>query len=553
MAKLTPAAKGLITLAILAVAAAAAWQLGVKDLVKGDGPVAGDGDGDGNNNGNGNDATATGDAIGTKDNPLKVSIVSFHGYAPALVANGNSLTTQPGSIYDKLGVNVEFIIQDDIPTLTTIFESGTAQCAWRTSDFWAQEQPNLRNGNLDAKAVMIVDNTQGADAVITNDPNINKIEDLAGKKVALLQYTPSDGMLIDAVENSALSARKKQSIKYVYINVDEGLSGVRAAFKAKQVDAAVLWDPDLSLALKGTPGSKVIYSTKTATNLIYDVIVCDTRALNNAANKGAFQAFVKGWMDGVPVARKSPDQALDALVKNEEFFALLVKEQGKDFVKGLFDSLVWTGLEDNIRILGLSGGTNHYARVYKRFDDIYRAAGALANPNSPRINPQDSIDLSFIKSMMAEAPQASEEAKKPQFTFDAESAKKAATKDAALTKVVAVNFATGSAELTKRSMKTIDDDMVPIIENNGSAYFEISGNTDSTGSKKTNKKLSKERAEAVAKYLIEQWEFPRDRFVVVGNGPAKPLCNEKKPDEEGLKLDECRARNRTTRLAVLSR
>ena len=50
----------------------------------------------------------------------------------------------------KLGLNVEFVINDDIPTLTTLFESKAAHCAWRTSDFWAQEQPNLRNAGHDA-------------------------------------------------------------------------------------------------------------------------------------------------------------------------------------------------------------------------------------------------------------------------------------------------------------------------------------------------------------------------------------------------------------------
>ena len=33
----------------------------------------------------------------------------------------------------------------------------------------------------------------------------------------------------------------------------------------------------------------------------------------------------------------------------------------------------------------VGGGTNHYERVYHRFDEIYRKAGALANPNSPVI------------------------------------------------------------------------------------------------------------------------------------------------------------------------
>jgi outer membrane protein OmpA-like peptidoglycan-associated protein/ABC-type taurine transport system substrate-binding protein len=554
MARLTPLAKGLISISILAVAAAAAWHLGLKDVVSG----MGGGDGkpttaDPTKPEQPNTKPMASGALGTKDNPLRVSIVSFHGYAPALVANGKSLKTQPGSIYDAQGVNVEFVIQDDIPTLTTIFTAGTGHCAWRTSDFWAQEQPNLQNAGLDARAVMIVDNTQGGDAVIAKDPSIQRVEDLAGKQVALLQFTPSHGMVIDAIDNSSLSARKKQSVKYVYINVEEGTAGVRAAFEGGRVDAAVLWDPDLSLALKKVPGAHVVYSTKTATNLIFDVMVCDKRLLDDPKNEAVFQKFVAGWLEGVEAAKKNPDEAVDALVKTEEFFTLLAKDEGTAFVKSLFGNLVWTGLEDNIRILGLAGGTNHYERVYKRFDVIYRQLGALANPNSPVINPADSFDYRFIKSLMAAQPLAKEAAAKPQFTFTATEREKVADKPATLTKPVTVSFKTGSSELTKRAQKTIDDEMVPLIENNGNAYFEVSGNTDSTGSLAANMRLSKQRAKAVVDYLAEQWEFSRDRFKIVGNGPNKPLCDEANPGEEGVDLEGCREMNRSTRLAVLTR
>ncbi len=567
MAKLTPLAKGLITLAILGGTAAAAWHLGLREIVQGkaaDGTPAAPGTSTASTNPSPNTPASTppsaapatqprGGALGSDGNPLKVSIVSFHGYAPALVANGKSLTTQPGSIYDKLGVNVAFVIQDDIPTLSTIFESGAAQCAWRTSDFWAQEQPNLRNAGLDARAVMVVDNTQGADAIITRDPAIKRVEDLADRSIALLQYTPSDGMTIDAIENSSLSARRKTSVKYVYINAEEGTAGVRAALESGNVDAAALWDPDLSLALKNIPGAQVVYSTKTATNLIYDVIVCDSRVLDDPANEAALQGLVTGWMNGVDAAKKAPDEAVDALVKTEEFFALLAKDQGRPFVKTLFDNIVWTGLEDNARILGLVGGTNHYERVYRRFDGIYRRAGALANPNSPVINPQDSVDTRFIRKLLAANQAAQAAAAKPEFTFSETQRAEAVTREAAVTKPVTVNFGTGSAQLSKRAEKTIDDEVVPFIENNGSAYFEISGNTDSTGSRDTNMRLSRQRAQAVVDYLVSQWEFDKARFQVVGNGPDSPLCNERNPGAEGLSLDECRSANRSTRVAVLTR
>lgn len=548
--KLTPFAKLLIGAIVLVGSGSVLWNLYKSRKAEGgeDATAAVAQSGTGKTASAGAYAGKGDGPLGSAGNPLKVSIVSFHGYAPALVANGQSLKTRSGSIFDKEGLNVEFVIQDDIPTIATIFEAGTAQCVWRTSDFWAQEQPNLRNSGHDAKAVMIVDNTRGADAIIARDPSIRKVEDLAGKKVALLQFTPSHGMTIDAVDNSSLSARRKQSIEYVFIAAEDGLGGVRAALESGSVDAAVLWDPDLSLALRATKGH-VVYSTKTASNLIFDVIVCDQRVLDDAQGAAAVQKLVTGWMKGVDVAKADPNGAVDALVATEEFFTLLAKDEGKPFVKGLFDNLLWTGVADNARILGLSGGTNHYARVYQRFDQIYRAAGALANPKSPVIPPQDSFDTRFIRSLYDASTTAQVEAKKTE-TFTEQAREEAVQAPAEVTKPVVVNFASGQAALTKRAEKIIDTDMVPFIENNGSAYFEISGNTDSTGNAAINNRLSLARAEAVVDYLVRQWEFPRERFKIVGNGSDKPLCNESAPEAEGLTIDACRESNRSTRIAV---
>jgi outer membrane protein OmpA-like peptidoglycan-associated protein/ABC-type amino acid transport substrate-binding protein len=555
MARLTPLAKGLITVVILGGAASVAWHLGLADKFKKGAtgtPGASSTSAATYDTPAGGADTGTG-PLGSSSHPLKVSIVSFHGYAPALVANGDNLETQSGSIYDKLGVNVKFLIQDDIPTLSTIFEAKTAECAWRTSDFWAQEQPNLRNSGLDGRAVMIVDNTRGADAIIARDPNIRSVEDLAGKKIALLQYTPSHGMVIDAIDNSSMTARKKASVQYVFVNAEEGTGGVRSTLESGNVDAAALWDPDLSLAIHNA-NAHVVYSTKTASNLIFDVMVCDSRVLGTNDGRAAVQKFVQGWMDGVKAARQDPDNAAAALVKTEQYFQQLEQQQGRAFIKGLFPSLVWTGLEDNARILGMAGDTNHYERVYQRFDGIYRAAGALANPKSPVIAPQDSFDYSFIRKMLDADKAAETAAAAPQQTFTAAAQEAAIQGDqaATVTKPVTVNFTSGSAELTKRSQKTIDDTMVPFIQNNGTAYFEVTGNTDSTGNHAANMALSQARARAVVDYLVTQWEFPRERFKAIGNGPDSPICNESNLGGEGMSLEDCRAANRTTRVAVFS-
>jgi outer membrane protein OmpA-like peptidoglycan-associated protein len=282
-------------------------------------------------------------------------------------------------------------------------------------------------------------------------------------------------------------------------------------------------------------------------------MVCDQRLLKDPDNAQAFQGFVSGWLQGVDASRAKPDDAVDALVKTEEFFSLLAKDEGKDFVKGLFSNVVWTNLEDNARILGLAGGTNHYERVYRRFDGIYRTAGALANPNSPVINPQDSFDYRFIKDLLAANEAIKQAAEKPEFTFSEKQREEAAQAPAQVTKPVTVGFPTGDYSLNKRAQKTIDEEMVPFIENNGSAYFEVSGNTDSTGARDNNMRLSLARAQSVVEYLVKQWDFPAERFKVVGQGPDKPICNESNPGADNLSLEDCRALNRTTRVAVYTR
>ena len=86
--------------------------------------------------------------------------------------------------------------------------------------------------------------------------------------------------------------------------------------------------------------------------------------------------------------------------------------------------------------------------------------------------------------------------------------------------------------------------MVDLAATFGSAYMRISGNTDNVGSRETNLRLSRARADAVARYLIAKG-FDRNKFEVVGNGPDKPVASND--------TDEGRARNRRTDFEVIPR
>jgi NitT/TauT family transport system substrate-binding protein len=59
--------------------------------------------------------------------------------------------------------------------------------------------------------------------------------------------------------------------------------------------------------------------------------------------------------------------------------------------------------------------------------------------------------------------------------------------------------------------------------------------------------LSRKRAQSVADYLAKQYKIDRNRFVIIGNGPDKPV-----PGCEGNQDDACKARNRRTEFQLIA-
>ncbi|NJK85698.1 MAG: OmpA family protein [Bacteroidales bacterium] len=120
-------------------------------------------------------------------------------------------------------------------------------------------------------------------------------------------------------------------------------------------------------------------------------------------------------------------------------------------------------------------------------------------------------------------------------------------KEAISTKRVSISFRTGEYQLDENAKQIIDIQFTSIAKAFSNAKIRIEGNTDNTGSRATNITLSKKRAQAVADYLIQQHKMPVDRFVIVGNGPDKPV-----PGCENASDETCRAKNRRTDFELIA-
>lgn len=91
-----------------------------------------------------------------------------------------------------------------------------------------------------------------------------------------------------------------------------------------------------------------------------------------------------------------------------------------------------------------------------------------------------------------------------------------------------ITFATDSSALNP-SFHEVLNSVVLILKKFDKTLIEVAGHTDSTGSAEYNKKLSWQRAQSVANYLIDQGVDPQ-RIITVGHGEERPIASNKTAD-----------------------
>lgn len=102
-----------------------------------------------------------------------------------------------------------------------------------------------------------------------------------------------------------------------------------------------------------------------------------------------------------------------------------------------------------------------------------------------------------------------------------------------------INFATGRAEITPDSAKTLEE-IGKLLTQKKEWKFRIEGHTDDVGDKKSNLALSKKRAAAVKDWLVKRNGIEPNRLSTEGFGDSKPVA----PNDS----DENRAKNRRVEL-----
>ena len=439
--------------------------------------------------------------------PLVVGINTWAGHTPGIIANGG-LDSSGSALYKtKYGLEVKFVLIEDPAAKLTAFIKGDIDVMWDTVDSWAREASALAEQNIPAKAIIQQDWSRGGDGIVSLK-SINSVEDLKGKTIATTRYTPSHWLLLYLLTQSGLTPEEKRDVEKKLVFTTEAPLAA-AAFKAKKVDAAVTWEPDLSGAVKAREDdAHVLVSTAAATNVIADCLVARQDVIDKAPT--TLRDFVHGWFDGIDLIAKDPAGS----------YAITAKalKLGPDDISGMLSGLKLTPFADNALFFGLTGGGDH-AQFRTLFDTafvVWRKEGVI----SKAIDSKDYVDTRFVAAL---ADQYQGQKVVEPFRFDPKEAKNPQAR-AIVNKSLSIYFTPGSDEIMNGSYFTLDslgDTMTAF----GNTFLRIEGNTDIKGSAKLNKTLSQKRADSVRKYLVEHFSIPDTRFQTIGHGADKPVAS----------------------------
>jgi outer membrane protein OmpA-like peptidoglycan-associated protein/ABC-type nitrate/sulfonate/bicarbonate transport system substrate-binding protein len=454
--------------------------------------------------------------------PVRVGISQWPGHM-ALVVGAGGLTTQPGSPAAAENLNLEIVFLEDAPSKNKALQTGDVDFVWQTVDELPIALGGYRAANIEVRAFLQIDWSRGGDACISSD-RVQKVEDIVGKESAVLMFSPDHTVFEFMITNSRLTPEQvADARKATKFSLDD-FTYARTLFTEGKIDVACLWEPDVTLALDSRPGSHRLFSTADATELVADVLIAKKELLDN--NAEIAQKLARVWFAAVAQAEKDRPAAAKLISTVASRFR---DELGYDKTLKALDWAKWTDLSDNVRMFGLDGSSPAFDRVYNQADGIWI--------NYPQAEIKDRFAPATLRDARAVQRVWEAAGSPPANKEESYERKVAQLGTPVFTKPVSINFANNSHDLTAEAIAIINRQILPQLEITRGMSIRLEGNTDGFGDRWMNQRLSEQRAEEIADYLVSRG-VPRDRMLAKGNGPTNPITSNA--------TIEGRARNRRT-------
>jgi NitT/TauT family transport system substrate-binding protein len=151
-------------------------------------------------------------------------------------------------------------------------------------------------GGKDTSAIIIGDYSNGNDGVLLK--GADNLAAIKGRQIYLAELSVSHYLLARALEKAGLSFKDVKTTN----TSDADIVG---AFASPQVNAAVAWNPQLSV-MRGQAGVKQVFSSADVPGEILDLLVVDTATLK--ANPDLGKALAGIWYETMALMQRQDEQ-----------------------------------------------------------------------------------------------------------------------------------------------------------------------------------------------------------------------------------------------------
>lgn len=452
------------------------------------------------------------------DNAINVSLDEWIGWKSIIDANGG-LTTQSGSIYDKLGIKVNINIINDATQSSNALIKGDLNAAGYTINRTAFLSKKFTDAGKEVVMPYITNYSNGGDGIIAKS-SIQNVNDLVNAKIGVPEFSEAQTLVVWFVNNSDLSNKDKAKIidnLVLFSTADDAAK----AFFAGQIDVAATWEPYLTQA-KNMTDAHVLFSTASSSNLVMDGILFDKKFAE--AHADVVEKFIQGSLEAADVYSTE----FDAI---REVMPMFNTASDEDIVSNT-ESAKLTTWKDNSNLLNGTAKT-----IYSDMCNVWTSIGESVNADLV-----DSIfDDTYINAI-SDKFSVTEVSNTNTVKVTKDNKKEIQDTEALLSGRASVTFIKNTAKFSDSAAASEElNKFIDIAKVLDGAIIEIAGNTDpnpdSDPEDEYNKKLSQQRAEAVKNYFVMNG-ISNGRIVVVGNGSSNPVVDND--------TDEHRAMNRRT-------
>jgi NitT/TauT family transport system substrate-binding protein len=223
--------------------------------------------------------------------PLKIGMIDWPGYDSFILADTLGL-------YKKNGINVENNMFSSATEVVQALKDKDIQgaCLSLNSAF------SLIELGIELKIVLILDYSNGGDMII-GQKNVTRFKQLQGKTIGYEKSVFAEFLLHHALQKNNVRASE---VSLINIPKPDWIT----AFKSKQVDALVCFNPISKILLNNYDGN-ILFSSAEMPNEIIDVLVFSESYYNS--NKDIITRVIQSHFDALAYFNSNTNKAIDLL------------------------------------------------------------------------------------------------------------------------------------------------------------------------------------------------------------------------------------------------